>query len=86
VTGDQGTTMQETTYKGHLIRLHCTDQWFATVWGPNPDMTAGRQVVTATKEKGAEILLSRVRARIDRQEANGNADKLRIQHFERSSG
>jgi hypothetical protein len=65
--------MQEVTYKGYFITLHCTGQWIATVWGPNTDITSGGQVVTATKEEGAEVLLSRVRARIDRQEANAKA-------------
>ncbi len=70
--------MQEVTYRGHLIRLHCTDHWVATVWGPDAAVTAGGQVVTATKEEGADILLSRVRARIDRQQANGTANSLRL--------
>src|SRR3954465_5281790 len=65
--------MQEVTYKGHLITFHCSDKWIATVWGPSADMAAGGQVVTATREEGADILLSRVRARIDRQKANGKA-------------
>ena len=72
--------MQEVTYKGHLIRLHCTDKWVATLWGPNPDVSAGGQVVTATKEEGADVLRSRVRARIDRHEANGKTTALLLQH------
>jgi len=71
--------MQEVTYKGHLIRLHCTDKWVATVWGPNPDMAAGGRVVTATKDEGADVLLSRVRARIDRHEATGKTTALPLQ-------
>jgi len=68
--------MQEVTYRGYVVRLHCTDKWVATVWGPNPDMTAGGQVVTATKDEGADVLLSRVRARIDRHEANAKPQPL----------
>ena len=68
--------MQEVTYKGHLITLHCTGQWIATVWGPNTDITSGGQVVTATKDEGSETLLSRVRARIDRQQANAKASTV----------
>ena len=68
--------MQDVTYKGHVIKLHCTDKWVATVWGPNPDMAAGGQVVTATKDEGADVLLRRVRARIDRHEADGKTTPL----------
>ena len=68
--------MQEVTYKGHLVTFHCTDKWVATVWGPNPDVSAGGQVVTATTEEGADVLLSRVQARIDRHEANGKPQSL----------
>jgi hypothetical protein len=71
--------MQEVTYKGHLITFHCSDKWIATVWGPSADMAAGGQVVTATREEGANILLSRVRARIDRQKANGKASTPPLQ-------
>ena len=42
-------------------------------------MAAGGQVVTATREEGADILLSRVRARIDRQKANGKASTPPLQ-------
>jgi hypothetical protein len=72
--------MQEVTYKGHVIRLHCTDKWVATVWEPNPDIAAGGQVVAATKEEGTDVLLSRVRARIDRHEATGTTTTLPLQH------
>ena len=62
--------MQETTYKGHLIRYHCNgEKWFAVVWGPDPDMAAGGQVVTSRVDDGPEALLRRVRARIDRETA-----------------
>ena len=40
----------------------------------------GGQVVTATKDEGADVLLSRVRARIDRHEANGKPTALLLQH------
>ena len=71
--------MQEVTYKGYLIKLHFTDWWIATVWGPDPDMAAGGQVMTATKDEGADVLLSRVRARIDRRQANGNTSASLLQ-------
>jgi hypothetical protein len=73
--------MQETTYKGHLIRYHCNgEKWFAVVWGPDPDMAASGQVVTSRVDEGPEALLRRVRARIDRETANGAAKMLRGQH------
>jgi hypothetical protein len=78
--------MQETTYKGHLIRYHCNgEKWLAVVWGPDPDMAAGGQVVTSRVDDGPEALLRRVRARIDRaridrEMANGAAKTLRGQH------
>jgi len=64
--------MHETTYKGHLIKYHCSgDHWVAVVWGPKADMAAGGQVVTGTADEGLEALLRRVRARIDRGTASG---------------
>ena len=73
--------MQETTYKGHLIRYHCNgEKWSAVVWGPDPDMAAGGRVVTSRVDDGPEALLRRVRARIDREMANGAAKMLRRQH------
>ena len=69
--------MQETTYKGHLIKSHCShDKWVAIVWRPGPDMVAGGQVVTGRANKGLEALLQRVRARIDRETANGAAKTI----------
>ena len=62
--------MQETTYKGHLIKYHRNgEHWVAVVWGPDADMAAGRQVVTGRVDQGPEVLLRRVRARIDRETA-----------------
>jgi hypothetical protein len=73
--------MQETTYKGHLIRYHCNgEKWLAVVWGPDPDMAAGGRVVTSRVDDGPEAQLRRVRARIDREMANGAAKTPRGQH------
>jgi hypothetical protein len=73
--------MQETTYKGHLIRYYCNgEKWFAVVWGPDAEVAAGGQVVTSRVDDGPEALLRRVRARIDRETANGAAKTLRGQH------
>lgn len=63
--------MQETNYKGYLIRYHCTEKWLAMIWSPKADMEPDGQVVTATVEEGAEGLLRRVHARIDREGAGG---------------
>jgi hypothetical protein len=72
--------MQETTYKGHLIRYHCNgEKWFAIVWGPDAEVAAGGQVVTSRVDDGPEAL-RRVRARIDRETANGAAKTPRGQH------
>ena len=69
--------MQETTYKGHLIKYHCSgDKWVAVVWGPEAHLAAGGQVVTGRVDEGPEVLLRRVRARIDREAANGAAKMM----------
>ncbi len=63
--------MQEATYKGHLIKYHCSgDKWVAVVWGPDADMAAGGPVVTGRVDEGPEALLRRVHARIDRETAS----------------
>jgi hypothetical protein len=66
----RGWAMQETTYKGHLIKYHRNGgRWVAVVWGPDAGMAAGGQVVTGRADQGPEALLRRVRARIDRETA-----------------
>jgi hypothetical protein len=64
--------MQETTYKGHLITYHLNGQWSAVIWRPAANRARTRQTVTATKDEGPEMLLSRVRTRIDREVAQAS--------------
>jgi len=64
--------MQETTYKGHLITCYLHGQWSAVIWRPSANRARTRQTVTATKDEGPEMLLARVRTRIDREVATAS--------------
>src|SRR5215207_10317692 len=64
--------MQETTYKGHLITYYLHGQWSAVIWRPSANRARTRQTVTATKDEGPEMLLARVRTRIDREVATAS--------------
>ena len=64
--------MQETTYKGYRIRYHCTSVWFTHIYPPGLGLALGDDIITATREEGEQVLLSRARARIDNEETNTN--------------
>lgn len=60
--------MQETTYRGYLIRYHCVDVWFAHIYRPGSSQIMSGPTITSTREEGEHVLLSRVRERIDQEE------------------
>lgn len=64
--------MQETTYKSYRIRYHCTSEWFTHVYPPGSGLALGGNIITATREEGEQVLLSRARARVDQEEGNTN--------------
>lgn len=61
--------MQETTYRGYRILYHCVAEWFAHIYRPGSNLAMGGPTITATREEGEQVLLSRVHARIDQEES-----------------
>ncbi|TLU83863.1 MAG: hypothetical protein FDX30_06220 [Chlorobium sp.] len=59
--------MQEIKYRNYRIRYHCVLGWFAHIYRPGAN-SAMSDIIEATREEGEQILLVRVRARIDREE------------------
>jgi hypothetical protein len=64
--------MQETTYKGYRIKYHCTTEWFAHIYRPGSNSIMSGPIITASREDGEQVLLSRVYARIDQEESAAN--------------
>ena len=64
--------MLETTYRGYRIRYHCTSGWFTHIYPPGSGLALGGDIITATREEGEQVLLSRACARIDHEETNTN--------------
>jgi len=62
--------MQETTYKGYRIKYHCVAEWFAHIYPPGFPLALGGPTITASRDEGEQVLLSRARERIDQEESN----------------
>jgi len=56
--------MRETTYQGYRIRFHCTNVWFAHIYRPGLNVMM-KEVITASRQEGEQVLLKRVHDQID---------------------
>lgn len=61
-------------YRGYVIRYYSAHDWLAFIYSPGGTEAVG-EFVRATRAEGEEVLLRRVRARID-------ADRLREDHYD----
>ena len=57
--------MKRTSYRSYRVQVHCTSQWFASMWPPGSSLAVGGDPVCATLEEGEGVLMARVLVKID---------------------
>jgi hypothetical protein len=53
-------------YRGYMILYHPSDDWLAFIYPPEAT-EAMEEATRATRKEGEQVLLSRVRARVDEE-------------------